>query len=68
MHYASGYQIGVRVTQNLGEFAAASLEYNFANQPLRFTNLTPTVQSLSLSYMKYFTVRTGRSQLNGVCK
>jgi hypothetical protein len=50
MNYASGYQIGVRVTQNLGDFGAAYLEYNFANQPLRFTNLTPTIQSLSLSH------------------
>lgn len=50
MHYASGYQIGMRVTQNLGDFWAAALEYNFANQPLRFTNLSPGIQSLSLSH------------------
>jgi opacity protein-like surface antigen len=51
MHYASGYQIGVRITQNLGDFWAANLEYNFANQPLRFTNLSPSIQSLSLGHL-----------------
>jgi len=50
VHYASGYQVGARITQNLGDFWAASLEYNFANQPLRFTNLSPGIQSLSLSH------------------
>ena len=44
--FASGYQVGAQITQNLRDFWAASLEYSFANQPLRFTNLTPTIQSL----------------------
>ena len=48
VHYASGYQIGARINQNLRDFWAASLEYSFANQPLRFTNLSPSIQSLSL--------------------
>src|SRR5262245_60577570 len=50
MHYASGYMIGLRITQNLGDFAAADLEYSFANQPLRFINLTPDIPSLSLGH------------------
>jgi len=50
MRYASGYQIGIRGTENLGDHAAVYLEYNFANQPLLFTNLSPTVQSLSLGH------------------
>jgi outer membrane protein W len=50
MHYADGYQFGVRITQHLGNYWAAELGYSFANQPLRFTNLSPTVQSLSLSH------------------
>jgi opacity protein-like surface antigen len=49
MHYASGYQAGIRVSQNFHDFWAAALEYSFANQPLRLTNLSPEVQSLSLS-------------------
>src|SRR5262245_10230114 len=39
MHYASGYQVGLRGNQNLGYYWAAELEYSFANQPLTFTNL-----------------------------
>src|SRR5689334_15346945 len=50
VHYASGYQIGARVAENLGDFWAADLEYTFANQPLRFTNLSPNIQSLSLGH------------------
>src|SRR5689334_8933774 len=48
VHYASGYQIGARVAETLGDFWAADLEYSFANQPFRFTNLSPNIQSLSL--------------------
>jgi opacity protein-like surface antigen len=48
LRYASGYQIGMRVGENLGDFWTADLEYSFANQPLTFTNLSPTIQSLSV--------------------
>jgi opacity protein-like surface antigen len=48
MRYASGYQIGFRGTENLGDHWAVHLEYSFANQPLLFTNLSPTVPSISL--------------------
>jgi len=50
MHYASGYQVGLRITQNVGYNIAAYLEYSFANQPLRFTNLTPDIPSLSVGH------------------
>jgi hypothetical protein len=50
MEYADGYQVGLRLTQNLGDFAGAGLEYSFANQPLRFNNLSPSIQSLSLGH------------------
>ena len=50
MHYASGYQVGFRGSENLSDHWAVHLEYSFANQPLRFTNLSPTVQSLSLGH------------------
>jgi opacity protein-like surface antigen len=49
VHYGSGYQFGARVAENVNPYWSADLEYTFANQPMRFTNLTPTVQSLSLS-------------------
>jgi len=46
--YKSGYEIGVRGTQNVNEYWAADLEYSFANQFLRFNNLSPDIQNLSL--------------------
>ena len=49
VHYGSGYQFGARIAENLRDVWCAELEYSFANQPLRFTNLTPTVQSLSIT-------------------
>ncbi len=49
MRFGSGYQVGARVTQNLDDYWEADLEYTYANQPLRLTNLSPTIQSLSLS-------------------
>lgn len=47
VHYGSGYQLGARVNQNLNDYWNADLEYSFANQPLRFTNLSPSVPTLS---------------------
>src|SRR5262245_24576739 len=48
MSYDPGYVIGARVTQNVGDNWASDLEYTFASQRLNFTNLSPTVQNLSL--------------------
>src|SRR5262245_62134278 len=48
MQIDSGYLFGARVTENLGDYWNAALEYSFANQWLRFTNLSPSIQSLSL--------------------
>jgi opacity protein-like surface antigen len=50
LEYASGYQIGGRVSEHLGDFWSVSLEYSFANQPVRFRNLSPEIQSLSLGH------------------
>jgi hypothetical protein len=49
MHYDTGYLLAVRLNQNLGDWWSASLEYSFANQKLRYSNLSPTVQSLSMN-------------------
>jgi outer membrane protein W len=51
MRYANGYQLGASVGEKLDDFWGAELEYTFANQPLRFTNLSPTIQSLALSHL-----------------
>jgi len=49
IRYDAGPLIGVRVNQNLGDFWAADLEYTLANQRVHFTNLSPSIQSLSLN-------------------
>ncbi|HEX5000670.1 MAG TPA: outer membrane beta-barrel protein [Terriglobia bacterium] len=49
MEYASGYQIGIRIGEYVGDHWAADLEYSFANQPIRFKNLAPLIPTLSLS-------------------
>lgn len=50
MEFESGYRIGARVSQNLGSFLTADMEYNFSDQPLRLTNLTPNAPNLYLSH------------------
>lgn len=50
VNYANGYQIGIQGKQNLGDYWEADLEYSFANQPLEFTNLTPSLPHLFLSH------------------
>jgi opacity protein-like surface antigen len=50
VHYGQGYQVGMRLTENFSDFWSADLEYNFANQPLHFTNLSPTIQDLALTH------------------
>lgn len=56
MGYDSGYLVGWRFNENLGDHWDAGLEYSFAAQPLRFTNLSPSIQDLSLNhYLHNFT-------------
>lgn len=50
LHFASGYLVGVRVSENLGQKVAAELEYSFANHPLGFFNLTPDVPLLDADH------------------
>ena len=48
--YASGYVLGVRITENLGAHAGAELEYSFANHPLVMYNVKPDVARLPLDH------------------
>jgi opacity protein-like surface antigen len=55
MRYESGYVFGLRISQNVRDYWGADIEYSFANQPLRFTNVSPDIQELSLShYLHHF--------------
>jgi hypothetical protein len=50
LHYGSGYLVGANCRENLGDYWAADLQYTFANAPLEFTNLSPTIPSLGLGH------------------
>ena len=50
LRFATGYLAGVRISQNLGEYLGAELDYSLANQPVEFRNLTPTVQVVNLDH------------------
>ncbi len=44
------YVVGLRITENRGQYFGAELEYSFANQPLSFRGLSPTVPFLALDH------------------
>jgi opacity protein-like surface antigen len=50
LSYASGSQMGLRVTENRWKHWGATMEYGFSNQPLRFTNLSDIAPSLALGH------------------
>lgn len=50
LDYKNGYLVGTRITQNLGENLGAELEYSFADQPLDFKNLRPTLPNLGVKH------------------
>jgi opacity protein-like surface antigen len=50
MHFESGYRVGGQVTQYLGNFLSAQLEYSFSDQPLHLTNLKPEIPHLYLGH------------------
>jgi hypothetical protein len=55
MHFASGYQLGARLHDNVNDHLGVDLEYTFAHQNLSFTNLTPAIQNVSVTqYVHYF--------------
>lgn len=56
LEYASGYLVGFRITENLGEHFGAELEYSFANQPMAFRNLRPNLPRLELDHREHSVV------------
>jgi hypothetical protein len=55
MHFGSGYQIGVRLNDNVRDHVSVNLEYSLAHQDLGFTTLAPPVQNVSVTqYVHYF--------------
>lgn len=50
LDYSPGYAAGVRITENLGDHLSAELDYTFANQPMAFRGLRPTLPRLDLDH------------------
>ncbi len=50
LRFAPGYMAGVRISENLGEYFGAELDYSLANQPVEFRNLSPTLQVVNLDH------------------
>jgi hypothetical protein len=50
MQYDTGYIVGLRVNENFNDYWAAELEYDFADQTLRFSNLSPDLDELALNH------------------
>jgi opacity protein-like surface antigen len=48
VQYNSSWLVGSRLSESMGDFWGAEFEYSCANQPLRFTNLTPSIPDLSV--------------------
>jgi len=48
--YKSGYLLGARNTQNLKDHFGAELEYSYANQPMSFINLRPSLPQLDADH------------------
>lgn len=50
MEFESSYVLGARVTENLGQYFGAELEYAVSNRPLVLTNLLPAIPRLELDH------------------
>jgi opacity protein-like surface antigen len=50
LDYKNGYLLGMRITQNLGDYLGAELEYSYADQPLDFVNLRPSLPTLDVKH------------------
>ena len=60
MRFGSGYEIGARIKDNVRDHVGVDLEYSFAHQNLRFTNLTPSIQNVSVTqYVHYLSYNVG---------
>jgi len=49
VQYSSSWLVGARLSESMGDYWGAEFEYSYANQPIRFTDLTPNIPTLSLS-------------------
>jgi len=48
LDFAAGYIVGGRVTENLGKYFGAELEYSLANQPTAFINLSESLDRVDV--------------------
>ena len=50
LKYGTGYQLGLRMSENRWDHWGADFDYSYSNQPLTFTNLAPDIPSLGLGH------------------
>lgn len=50
LHYGTGPQLGVRMSEIRWDHWGADFDYSYSNQPLTFTNLSPDIPSLGLGH------------------
>ncbi|HXK62608.1 MAG TPA: outer membrane beta-barrel protein, partial [Acidobacteriota bacterium] len=50
LRFASGYLIGGRITENLGQHFGAELDYSLSNQPVQFRNLAPLIPAVNFDH------------------
>jgi len=64
MQFSSGYRMGARATQHLGENFSASVEYGFTRQALRLTNVIQRLPYLNMGhYVHSFTYNVAFSPM-----
>ena len=51
LKYDTGYSLGAAITENRWQHWGMTLEYNFANQPITFSNLSDSIPSLRLGHL-----------------
>jgi hypothetical protein len=66
MKWSPGYLIGVRINQYFREYWQADLEYSFALQNVRFTNISPDNPTISINnYIHHIDYNVGYMPLRG---
>jgi len=50
LQFGTGWSLGARLSESMGDYWGAEFEWSYSNQPLRFMNLTPSVPSLSVDH------------------
>jgi len=50
VRFSPGYLVGARISENLGQYFGAELDYSLGNQPVEFRNLSPTLPLVNIDH------------------